>query len=406
MADPLKKKGQDAQKQIGGSDTHFTKPDLPTPGEEESGVPQGHVHVSYGVHSGTYPIQGLTFDEAKKSLQKLLNLDPSAVPVIDGEIVEDLGETIGVDIDKMHWVKPSAVKGAARAKVPSTGIVEKTPAGTLKVPSDAVIITGKNVYDRNGKGLCELRSLLDKYTETQADISPTEYALPRHVVWHAKRKNTDVFILELDPTVHNLLWLGDRRSLSIPYVVLKVPFINGMVYGRTELFYRREPLESLDDTVFWPNLLNTSPNSYGVRNWLCTQYLHTEGHDGTMRGQLHALAKHLWGGGFNRSSDENEGMSGFSLHEDERPGTPLGNTDLWEEATAENPRFIVEDDSVPFITVPDYGGQNGLYEVAENGRALTIKSIIETAFEHMLQGAQAKKAEKSGDLKQIAKMAN
>ncbi|HVS35719.1 MAG TPA: hypothetical protein VMS17_09055 [Gemmataceae bacterium] len=79
-------------------------PTQPPAGAERS------VLVQHGIHTGHFPVGGLRVREARQTLAGLLNIDPQAVAVINGQVVSE--DTVINDTIKMlSFVKPSAVKG-------------------------------------------------------------------------------------------------------------------------------------------------------------------------------------------------------------------------------------------------------------------------------------------------------
>jgi hypothetical protein len=88
-------------------------------GESQPAVDQTNVAVSYGIHQGRYPIGGMSVRDARQALRKLINIDPSAVAVINGAPVDE-NQLISADATMLAFVKPSAMKGgpAARAVLP------------------------------------------------------------------------------------------------------------------------------------------------------------------------------------------------------------------------------------------------------------------------------------------------
>jgi hypothetical protein len=183
----------------------------------------------------------------------------------------------------------------------------------------------------------------------------TDDPLPPHIRWRIDAGPLTICVLEYPPQIRWMPWVDEANSpepvgpkasyrprrLAIPYVVLKVPFLEGRFTGRAELFYRNDLLRNIDDPLYWPNLLNVSPHAYGCLAWICTQHLRQEAHQSGIVGTLDALLTHLWGGGWNRSSEMSEGNSTFSLMEqqgdcDER----IRDVDRWERESIENFRFI------------------------------------------------------------------
>ena len=202
--------------------------------------------------------------------------------------------------------------------------------------------------------LADLIDCIHKASVVGLDPEP----LPRHCVrWKVAAGPLTVVILELDPELRRMMWIAkdspqprgkdakyEPRQLATPYVILKVPFLHGKVTGRVELFYRNQPLEKLDDELFWSNLLNVSPHAYQCKAWLCTQYLATElaGASGVTKG-LNALMHHTFGlGGWNWSSDLSEGKSAFTLAKEMNVDSRVIDVDRWEQESLADPKFVLQ----------------------------------------------------------------
>jgi hypothetical protein len=88
----------------------------PTPvtgGDEAAAMPQSdsrNVLVTHGIHRGRFPIGGMAIRDARRVLQRLINIDPAAVPVINGAPVDE-NTVIAENISMLAFVKPSAIKG-------------------------------------------------------------------------------------------------------------------------------------------------------------------------------------------------------------------------------------------------------------------------------------------------------
>ncbi len=82
----------------------------PDDGEPQTRADSTNVTVSYGIHHGRYPIGGMTVRDARQALQKLINIDPSAVAVIDGSPVDE-DQRVSAAVTMLAFVKPSAMKG-------------------------------------------------------------------------------------------------------------------------------------------------------------------------------------------------------------------------------------------------------------------------------------------------------
>jgi hypothetical protein len=79
-------------------------------GEPQPPIDSANVVVSYGIHQGRFPIGGMTVRAARSRLQPLINIDPSAIAVINGAPVDE-NQRITADVTMLAFVKPSAMKG-------------------------------------------------------------------------------------------------------------------------------------------------------------------------------------------------------------------------------------------------------------------------------------------------------
>jgi hypothetical protein len=142
---------------------------------------------------------------------------------------------------------------------------------------------------------------------------------------------------------------------------MSVPFYGGQLQTQLELYYRTEPLRSLDDKLYHCNLLNVSMGNRvagraGFKTWVCTQYLDTGGCNG-VADILSEIISHVFGGGFNRSSDNCEGASGFSTYEAACENGVSGikvvsDVDAWEKESDKNPRFVLDMDWIDAKATP------------------------------------------------------
>lgn len=71
------------------------------------------VMVHHGIHSGAFPIAGMTVAEARRTLAGLLNIDPEAIAVLNGRPVRDEeSRTITEAEQLLSFVKRSSLRGA------------------------------------------------------------------------------------------------------------------------------------------------------------------------------------------------------------------------------------------------------------------------------------------------------
>ncbi len=223
---------------------------------------------------------------------------------------------------------------------------------------EEILLNGKEYEVRGGDGepfRGKLGDLID-VVRRNAVVGFEESPLPKNnLAWKVEAGPLTVCIVELEPAFRVVQWIDSEsplpygpeavytpRSLATPFVVLKASFVNGIITSRAELFYRNRPLTSLNDELYWPNLLNVSPNSYGCRAWICTQYLRAEHFQPGVTPGLDALLHHLWGGGFNRSSEKHEGNSAFSKAAKDKIDARVTDVGRWEQESIKNPRFVLD----------------------------------------------------------------
>jgi hypothetical protein len=181
-----------------------------------------------------------------------------------------------------------------------------------------------------------------------------------------------IVVHETVPRVYNLKWIAKDSPvpygpgtkyrnvrIALPYLVTLLVFRQGpgaqglLLSEFNECFFRTAPLDSCDDTLLYPALLNCSkftPPEGKPLSWICTQHLnyaalHKEPSPARrLRASFRALMHVLLETGFNYSSENHEGASWFgeSTHVDPRVAT----IDAWQEATTKDPLFVLE---VPWL---------------------------------------------------------
>lgn len=72
-----------------------------------------NVLVSYGTHHTPFPIRGLSVRQARESLTRLMNIDETAVAVINGAPVEE-DTMIDQRVTLLSFVKPASIRGCVR----------------------------------------------------------------------------------------------------------------------------------------------------------------------------------------------------------------------------------------------------------------------------------------------------
>jgi len=185
----------------------------------------------------------------------------------------------------------------------------------------------------------------------RADFSPSCGVLPPGVRYWKERGNAVALAIEFGPHTRAVQWLSDdsptpfgsharyqQRSLAFPYIVILVALARGGLTGYQQLFYRREPLH-LDAELLLPNLLNVSPDSYNQKAWLCLANM-DDISELSWNDKIDAIGKHVFCGGWNRSSDVHEGASYFSLMQELDPR--IASAQAWEQASQASPWFMLE----------------------------------------------------------------
>lgn len=257
--------------------------------------------------------------------------------------------------------------------------------------SEKIILQGSEARVTGGDG-AEAKADLETFIHNlcQANLQGFDpESLADNVKWKVVSGPATVCIVELKPQLRRLMWIAknspvpygptavyQERRLATPYIVLKVPFLKGKIIGRAELFYRNEPLRTLGDQLYWSNLLNVSPNAYGCIAWVCTQYLGSEKVQPGITGGLDALVHHLFGGGFNQSSERHEGASAFSKAQSDRIDPRVTDADRWEAESVKDPRFVL---SVRWKPIGMTVGQLIQTELAKNGPRRNLGSVAELA---------------------------
>jgi len=195
-----------------------------------------------------------------------------------------------------------------------------------------------------------------EFVQAVACMQPTglnKEPMPDCVRWKIDAFNSSIYVVELDPGLRAIRWIKDDspapygskatysdRSLATPFVTM-VMVVRGGFIAHAEVFFRNQKLKSLESKLFYPTLLNVSPDSYGCKVWMCTQYLETNPAWGINR-TLQEVFMHLWGGGFNRSSEKHEGSSSFSLCKEKGIDERVADVNRWEEESKKDPNFVLK----------------------------------------------------------------
>jgi hypothetical protein len=72
------------------------------------------VEVIHGVYAHSLPLVGLSVAQARAALEDRMNIDPDAVPVVDGNEADD--HTVLAQGQVLNFVKRSGEKGAGHGR--------------------------------------------------------------------------------------------------------------------------------------------------------------------------------------------------------------------------------------------------------------------------------------------------
>lgn len=78
--------------------------------ESSSSADRRNVVVSHGIHRGRFPVGSMSVAEARQLLAPLINIDATAVAVINGTPVQE-DTIISEQVTMLSFVKPSSIRG-------------------------------------------------------------------------------------------------------------------------------------------------------------------------------------------------------------------------------------------------------------------------------------------------------
>lgn len=160
--------------------------------------------------------------------------------------------------------------------------------------------------------------------------------IPDHVRWIVESGRHAVYILELQPELRTVLWVDDPEctgdgipyTIATPYVVLQVPFHENGIYCHVRVFYRNQPLQSIDDELYHTNLHN-------INSGLCLDGLKYPAKSSRAE-VLGELVNHLWSGEFNRETGNL-----FELFAQDGNDQRLTSIENWQKASQADPKFVL-----------------------------------------------------------------
>lgn len=252
-------------------------------------------------------------------------------------------------------------------------------------------ITGHRViYKQDGKEAASV-SVADFLTAVagQSDDYLLPEAIPEGVRIIRRRGDAVVLVIEEKPQLRTVCWLADdspapygqkavyrTARLAFPFVVIIVALRNGSLTGYQQCFYRTAPLQFLSDPLCYPNLYNVA-NGYGQPCWLCLANLKKDLSPLAWEERVREIRRHVWGAGFNQSSEVHEGMSYWQTMR--RVDSRVSSLAVWEKESERNPFFPLEVKWQPLgKTVGEVTGEmlRGVAGVASPASASDLAQLI------------------------------
>ena len=290
------------------------------------------VTVVHGPLLESYDLAGSTVNEAVDMLKGPLGIDPEVNPLVNGEEVD--GDTVLTDGDTLEFVKGAGEKGINYIKVGREEVtMHKAGAQVWKVPTESLSAV---MYTKEDLGL------LHPFTRMYQSMGSQRFTT-----------------LEIPPHCRTVRWIsGDHdnssghqadgvkpsgtkyetRFLSFPWIVIMFTTEGGNITGHQQLYYRNAPLRPGETDLFHSNMCNVA-KGYGWKAWLCLQHLHANSRD--QYGLADEVIHHALNAAFNRSSEINEGNSGWNrgMRALDKRFESLAK---WEKASKREPNFILK----------------------------------------------------------------
>lgn len=177
--------------------------------------------------------------------------------------------------------------------------------------------------------------------------------MPDHTRIYYRKGDTEVVLQEFPPQVRLLKFRGalaNRRSsteqlsaaklgsihhysLALPYVVFLFKFING-TFTEVRCAFCDRPLKRLEERPLRPYLSNIDSN---LSVCLGSSFDRSQLQPGQLTQQMALVLDHFW-----HSAFSDEWSTHFWHTRDQVDDSRLKNFEAWQEATEENPLFVVE----------------------------------------------------------------
>lgn len=150
--------------------------------------------------------------------------------------------------------------------------------------------------------------------------------LPKGCIYTQPKRNGNVYVIEQEPRIRTINFLGSDFRLSFPYVIFIVEVDNDC---NLSVFFRNEPVSSLHDMLYFPCLPNVSESNGKVCNFSLEEPFESD------REMVEAHIRSFWSSTFN-----NDLSTFLSFYRKSEP--LLSSFDTWQTMTKKDPMFILD----------------------------------------------------------------
>ena len=179
--------------------------------------------------------------------------------------------------------------------------------------------------------------------------------LPPGVRMYQSYGETEIVVCEQSPQMRTIKWGQppfDKEQVTYkvatPYVVYFFPFYKGVLQNEARIFYRTEPLKSLDDKLFLPNVTHCQYyiNSTSSIGRICFEGKGNFQRPEEMSSAIDVAMSNFWDSSFQVYWGESR-RGGFSMcpkvYARKKGSTFLGRPKFWEKRSLKNPLFVLDE---------------------------------------------------------------
>lgn len=181
------------------------------------------------------------------------------------------------------------------------------------------------------------------------------------VRWIERMQDWYIFMVEEGPSMHTIKWLRDNSpapygssatynmvTLALPWMYFFVVLhVTGSLSPRNSVYFRNQPLASLNDQLCDPHFYNCSVDAYDTHCWICTQYVAPLRSESFMA-KVDSFINWFWNSGFNASSEAYEVQKGsfWTYNRQRIADARVQSINAWVTASQRDPTFAT---TVPWV---------------------------------------------------------